>query len=322
MSDDECYDDCDFDEEDFVVAMSIVQDEEEEGDAGDGDVPEAAVVEEQDDDMAMNLSEFMALPSSANDGGAMMSELKGLDGMSPLPTLSHRDGIVTNDHSHSHVGKVGRTRRRSSGKDKDQRAVMDSLTSQMAEMHLRLQSGGGSKPSPRGVRAKAPVQDDSSSRVRRLEGEVRERDLLLDRLSRNSLVLAQDCDALRVEVVSLRRQLKEHERRRVSEEAMMPQTKKATEANAAAGSSRESALLHAVEELSLQNEELILRLKASMEREIALRRAQEKSMTQAVAQESRLTPQAPETRRSKSFQNGRSVLAPHKHNTAFPRIRS
>lgn len=135
---------------------------------------------------------------------------------------------------------------------------------------------------------------DMEARVSHLQREVYERDVLLDRLSKNSFVLAQDCDDLRGEVSRLRAQVKQERER----------------ANRETGGSREQALLEAVEELSLQNEELILRLRSSMEREIALRRLIDKSQVKRVSaapriqqqQQVAVTPRAPEPRRSSSDQ--------------------
>lgn len=99
-------------------------------------------------------------------------------------------------------------------------------------------------------------QDSTDAQISHLEREVKERDVLLNRLSKNNFVLAQDCDELRSEVTSLRAHIKA-EREKPSRDSR---------------STREQALIDAVEELSQQNEELIIRLRASMEREIVLRR--------------------------------------------------
>ena len=80
-----------------------------------------------------------------------------------------------------------------------------------------------------------------SAEIRRLTAEIQERDVLLDRLSKNSLKLAQDCDTLRVEVMRLRKLLKEereHFASRLKE--------KGSPVDKAPRSNRENALLEAV----------------------------------------------------------------------------
>ena len=80
-----------------------------------------------------------------------------------------------------------------------------------------------------------------SAEIRRLTAEIQERDVLLDRLSKNSLKLAQDCDNLRVEVMRLRKLLKQ-EREQL---ASALKTREPSVDNAPRGN-RESALLEAV----------------------------------------------------------------------------
>lgn len=82
-----------------------------------------------------------------------------------------------------------------------------------------------------------------SAEIRRLTAEIQERDVLLDRLSKNSLKLAQDCDNLRVEVMRLRRALKEERDRFAS---MLKANAKELPAYSAPRGNRETALLEAV----------------------------------------------------------------------------